>query len=585
MPVSQVNTDSLLAIDIGTVTTRAALFDVVEGSYRFIASGHSPTTAEAPYRDISEGVRQAIEKLEVVTGRKFLGEGYQLIMPTSGGAGVDSFAATHSAGPVIKTAVVALLDDVSLESTQRLARSTYATVVETIGLNDTRKTDEQIDSLVKLHPDLILVAGGTDGGASRSVQRLIETVGLACYLLPSDKRPALLFAGNQELTEEVRRNLLPLTSAMGLCSNLRPGIDIEDLQPAHNALVDLYNHVRGVQMHGVEELNTWAGNTLVPTASAEGRIIRFLSTVYDSSKGVLGVDLGASAAIIAAAFGGKLTLGVYPHLGLGEGIHNLLHHTRVENILKWIPVELPAEAISDYLYQKSINPTSLPATPEDLAIEQAVARQSLQVGLNTAGKDFPRNVRRAALGLTPYFDPILAAGSVITRAPTLGQGLLLLLDAVQPVGITNVILDQNYLLPALGAAAVRNSILPIQILESGAFLGLATVVAPYANTRLGTPVLNARLTNQNGVENRVEVKQGALEVMPLPVGQSGRLFLEPLNHAELGLGLRPPRKDGIQVNGTALGVVIDARGRPLRLPADGARRCELIKKWLWTLGG
>jgi hypothetical protein len=486
---------------------------------------------------------------------------------------------------MIRTAVIALLDDVSLESTQRLARSTYTSVVETIGLNDTRRADEQIDTLVNLHPELILVAGGTDGGASRSVQRLIETVGLACYLLPSDKRPALLFAGNQELTEEVRRNLLPLTSALGLCSNLRPGIDIEDLQPAHNALVDLYNHMRGVQMHGVEELNSWTGNTLVPTASAEGRIIRFLSTVYDSTKGILGVDLGASAATIAAAFGGKLTLGVYPHLGLGEGIRNLLDHTRVEDILKWVPVELPAEAISDYLYQKSINPTSLPATTEDLAIEQAVARQSLQVGLNTAGKDFPRNVRRAALGLTPYFDPILAAGSVITRAPTLGQGLLLLLDAIQPVGITTIILDQNYLLPALGAAAIRNSILPIQILESGAFLGLATVVAPYSNARLGTPVLNARLTNQNGNENRVEVKQGALEVMPLPVGQSGRLFLEPLNHAELGLGLRPHREDGIPVNGTALGVVIDARGRPLRLPGDGARRCELIKKWLWTLGG
>ena len=585
MPASQVNADSLLAVDVGTVTTRAALFDVVEGSYRFIASGHSPTTAVAPYRDISEGVRQAIEKLETVTGRKFLGEGYQLIMPTSGGAGVDTFAASHSAGPAIKTAVVALLDDVSLESTQRLASSTYTRVVETIGLNDARKPEEQIDSLVNIHPDLILVAGGTDGGATRSVQRLIETVGLACYLLPSDKRPALLFAGNQGLADEVRRSLQPLTSALGIGSNLRPGIDAEDLQPAHNALIELYNHVRGIQMHGLEELNNWAGNTLVPTASAEGRVIRFLSTVYDSSKGILGVDLGASAATVAAGFGGKLTLGVYPQLGLGEGLVSLLRYTKVEDILKWIPVEIPAEAVSDYLYQKSIHPASIPATPEDLAIEQAVARQSLQVALNIASKDFPRKIRRAALNLTPYFEPILAAGSVITHAPTLGQGLLILLDAIQPVGITTVILDQNYLLPALGAAAIRNSILPIQILESGAFLGVATVVAPYVNARLGTPVLNARLVNQNGNENRVEVKQGALEVLPLPVGQTGRLFLEPLNHADLGIGPRPSREDSIPVNGTSLGVVFDARGRPLRFPADNARRCDLIKKWLWTLGG
>jgi hypothetical protein len=585
MPASLVVSDSLLAVDVGTITTRAAFFDVVNDHYRFVASGHAPTTAAAPFRDVSEGVRKAIENLQIVTGRRFLGEGYHLIMPTSDGIGVDTFAATFSAGPPIKTAVVGLLDEVSLESTQRLARSIYARVVETIGLNDVRKPEEQIDSLVRLRPDLILIAGGTDGGAVRSVQRLLEIVGLACYLLPADKRPALLFAGNQELADEVRKSLVPLTSSLSISSNLRPGIDTEDLQPAQNALTELCNQVRRGQMNGIDELNSWARNTLMPTASAEGRIIRFLSQVYDSSKGILGIDLGASAAIVAAAFKGDLTLGVYPQLGLGEGLTNLLRYTSLEDILKWIPLEIPAEDVRDYLYQKSIYPASLPATPEDLSIEQAVARQSLYVALNSAGKDFPRKARRAALGLTPYFEPILAAGSVITRAPTLGQGLLILLDAIQPVGITTVILDQNNLLPALGAAASRNFILPVQVLESGAFLGLATVVAPYVNARFGTPILRARLVNQNGNESQIEVKHGALEIMPLPAGQSGRLYLQPLQHADFGFGPDHTREDGIAVTGTAQGVVIDARGRPLRLPGDDVQRREIIKKWLWALGG
>ena len=260
----------------------------------------------------------------------------------------------------------------------------------------------------------------------------------------------------------------------------------------------------------------------MPTAFAEGRIIRFLSQVYDSSKGILGVDLGASAATVAAAFSGELTLGVYPQLGLGEGLANLLRYTSLEEILKWIPLDIPAEAVQSYLYQKSIYPTSLPATPEDLAIEQALARQTLSVALNSIAKDFPRRVRHASPGLIPYFEPILAGGSVITRAPALGQSLLILLDAIQPVGITTMILDQNNLLPALGAAASRNSILPVQVLESGAFLGLATVVAPYVNAQLGTPVLHGRLVYQNGNESRLDIKLGALEVLPLPVGQSGR---------------------------------------------------------------
>jgi hypothetical protein len=585
MPASLVDADSLLAVDVGTITTRAALFDVVEGHYRFIAAGHAPTTAAAPFRDVSEGVRQAIDNLQLITGRKFFGEGHQLIMPTSEGIGVDTFAATLSAGPAIKTAVVGLLDDVSLESTQRLARSMYTRVMETIGLNDARKPEEQIDSLVRLCPDLILIAGGTDGGAAHSVQNLIETVGLACYLLPADKRPAMLFAGNQTLVPEVLKNLQPLTHSLKISPNLRPGITDENLPPAQRALAELYLYVRRNQMNGLDELNTWARNKLMPTASAEGRIIRFLSQVYDSSKGILGVDLGASATTIAAAFGGELTLGVYPQLGLGESLANLLHYTSLEDILRWIPFEISAEQILDYLYQKSIYPGSLPATPEDQSIEQAVARQCLSAALNSSGKDFPSNTRRAALSLTPYFEPILAAGSVITRAPTLGQSLLILLDAIQPVGITTMILDQNNLLPALGAASSHNAILPIQVLESGAFLGLATVVAPYFNARYGTAVLNARLVYQNGNESRVEVKHGALEVMPLPAGQSGRLFLQPLHHADLGFGPGRTRQDGIPVTGTALGLVIDARGRPLRLPKDGKQRREMVKKWLVTLGG
>jgi hypothetical protein len=585
MPSSLVDADSLLAVDVGSITTRAALFDVVEGYYRFIASGHAPTTAAAPFKDISEGVRRAIENLQIVTGRKFLGDDQHLIMPTQDGQGIDTFAATLSAGPAIKTAVIGLLNDVSLESAQRLARTIYARVVDTIGLNDKRKPEEQIDSILRFSPDLVLIAGGTDGGATRSVQRQMETIGLACYLMPTDKRPALLFAGNQKLAEDIKSTLQPLTSSLSISANLRPKIEIEDLQPAQHALAALSNQIRQSQMNGVNELNTWAGNTLVPTAYAEGRIIRFLSQVYDTSKGILGVDLGASAATVAAAFGGELTLGVYPQLGLGEGLASLLRYTSMEEILKWISLDIPAEAVRDYMYQKSIYPATLPATPEDLAIEQALARQTLYVALNSIAKDFPRRARRATPGLMPYFEPILAGGSVITRAPTLGQSLLILLDAIQPIGITTVIMDQNNLLPALGAAASRNSILPIQVLESGAFLGLATVVAPSVSAKLGTPVLRARLIYQNGNESRLEVKQGALEVMPLPIGQAGRLYIQPLHHADVGFGPGHTRNDGIPVTGTAVGVVIDARGRPLRFPADAVRRREIIKKWLWTLGG
>jgi len=59
--------------------------------------------------------------------------------------------------------------------------------------------------------------------------------------------------------------------------------------------------------------------------------------------------------------------------------------------------------------------------------------------------------------------------------------------------------------------------------------------------------------------------------------------LQPLQRADAGLG--PGRSGSITVTGGALGVVIDARGRPLQFPSDPVRRRELIKKWYYTVGG
>jgi len=196
----------MLAIDVGAANTRAVLFDVIEGEYRFVASGIAPSTAEAPFKDVSEGARSAIENLGKILGRTMLDASRSLIIPSQAdGSGVDALVVTLSAGPSIKTVVVGLLADVSLDSARRLTESTYARIMDTIGLSDQRKPDQLIDSLMRTRPDLFIIAGGTDGGASRSIQKLLEPIGLASFLLPQEKRPAVLFAGNAKMEAEVKK--------------------------------------------------------------------------------------------------------------------------------------------------------------------------------------------------------------------------------------------------------------------------------------------------------------------------------------------------------------------------------------------
>ena len=584
MPTSLINADSLLAIDVGAVSTRAMLFDVVDGRYRFLAAGTASSTAEAPFFDVGEGIRRAIDQLHSITGREFIGPDEQLIIPSKpNGSGVDTCVATVSAGAPLKVVAVGLLEDISAESAVRLASTTYAQVVDKLSLNDWRKQAARIDSIMRLRPDLVIVAGGTEDGASQSVISLLEPVGLACYLSPEGQRPEVLYAGNQSLVDEVE-SLLGSLVHLSFSPNIRPALDVEQLSVAQPELAQVYRSIRVRDLNGVQELDGWAGGKLIPTATAFGRMVRFLSHVYDSAKGVFGVDVGASATVLAAGFSGDLHLGVYTDLCLGQNVIGILENSHVDGIARWLPVDIPASEIQDYIYNKSLHPYTLPASQEVLALEQALARQAMQIGVKRLLDGLPSHVRSSGHGLMPLFEPIVATGSILTNAPSRGQALLTLLDGLQPTGVTTMVLDQNNIMPALGAAAGINSILPVQVLESSTFMNLGTVISPSGNAPYGALALRVRVKQEGSTETTLEIKHGTLEVIPLPLGKAANLHLQPLNRFDVGMG-GPGRGGSVRVVGGALGVIIDARGRPLRLPKEDARRRDLLKKWIWTLGG
>lgn len=583
MPTSLVQNESILAIEVGTAVTRAVLFDVVEGQYRFVASGQAPSTAEAPFGDIGIGVREAVINLQNITGSALIGQDNSLIAPSQpDGTGVDSVVAVVSAGPVVRTVVVGLLSDVSVESAKRLAESTYARVVDSLDMSDQRKPDEQLDGIVRSRPDLVILAGGTDGGASRSMLKIIEAVGLACYLMPEEKRPMVLYAGNEKLASDVKELLGAHSGKLVIGHNVRPSLETEAFGPASNDLASLVVDLRSRQLKGMDELQMWSGGNILPTAYAQGRMIRFLSQLYESTRGLLSVNIGASATSVAAGFGGELVLKTYPQFGLGENLAGLLNYTTVEDIMRWVPLDIPSSSIREYLFQKSLYPGTIPAASDEFAIAQAISRQALYLAVRSAQSEFPGSGYVSKEIIRPL-DLILAGGGVVSEGISLGHSLLLLLDAIQPVGILPILVDQNNLLPLLGAAAARNNHLPVQVLDSGAFTGLGTIVSVVASANYGQQVLRAKLTYSDGTDARADVKFGGLEILPLPSGQSARLSLQPVGRADAGLG--PGKSGGITVTGGAMGVVIDARGRPLQFPSDPVRRRELIKKWYYTVGG
>ncbi len=582
MATSTVDPDTLLAIDIGSVHTRAVLFDVVEGRYQVVAVGVAPSTVQAPWHDLREGVTRALEQIQALTGRDLLDEQAQLIVPTQAdGSGVDRVAVTLSAGKPLALLCLGALPSLSLRSVCRLAESTYSRVVHRFHLNDRLGLERRLEIIARAQPEVILVGGGTDGGAEQSVLRLIEAVALGASLLPPQRKPVVLYTGNQALVPQVKRLLEPLTELV-VSPNVRPSVDTERLPLAHDALVQAFRGVRRRQLPGLDELYHAAQGNLYPTATAFGRMIRFLSRLYEPQRGVLGIDLGAGATTLAAAWGGELTLRVDTSLGLGEPLPRLVEEIPLPRLAHWLPNEtLTEDDLGNYLYNKALFPESLPADARELALEQALARQILRTAMERAYPDFPREVWQPERR-TPGFDLILLSGGVLTQTTRLDEVALVALDGIQPVGISTLVLDQNHLLPALGAAASVNPYLSVQVLESPHFVPLATVVAPVWQGRPGGRVLSAHLEAPGGQEADLDLEAGALEVLPLAPGQRGRLTLRLHGGAHLGRGGR--RTLQLEVTGSRLGLIFDGRGRPLAPPAEAAQRQQWHRRWLQRLG-
>ncbi len=573
---------SILAIDIGTVNTRAAFFDIIEGSYRFIGLGQCPTTSNAPVRNAMIGVQLAIENLQTMVGKTLMDEDGHLIIPSQpDGLGVDSMVTSVSVGPTINTIIVGLLPDVSLNSIEKLARTTYTHIIDSLQLNDPRSANEQVDAIVRCSPEFVLIAGGIDGGATTSIQKLLEIIGLGIYLLPEAKRPAVLFAGNKELGQEIQTSLNNIAGHIYLSPNIRPALEVEDLVPAQYQLSEMVINLRQEQMPELEEIRMLSGGRLVSSAYAQGRMVRFLSSYFGSGKGVLSLNIGATALSMGASFGGDLHLSVFPQFGLGESMAGLLDHTTLEDIVCWLPQDLSVETIRNYIYQKSLYPGFIPATIDELSIEQAIVRQNLLLASRRMLHDLPGRLRPRN-GLMPSFEPILAGGSVINGAANPGQKLLMLLDGLQPTGIATFALDQYNLLAMLGAIAEVNTILPVQAVDAGIFSYLATVISPVCNAPYGKTIVQAKLLRSDGTETISDIIMGSLNVLPLRNRQVARLQLRPLKRVDVGLG--PGRAGEIEVVGSSLGVVIDARGRPLRLPAAPEERRSLTQKWLKAMG-
>ncbi len=594
--------NSIIATDCGSTTTKAILIERRGEEFRLVTRGEAPTTVEAPAEDVTAGVLNAISEVAELAGRRIL-DGDGIIKPKTGEEGVDIYLSTSSAGGGLQMMVGGAIKQMTAESAQRAALGAGAVVMDVLAVNDGRAVYQRIERIRKLRPDMLLLSGGTDGGSLRHAVQMAEVVAAA------DPRPRLgmnyqlpvIYAGNRDARVEVER-LLGEKTALIVCDNLRPTLEVENLGPARGEIQKLFLEHVMAQAPGYARLMQWTDAPIMPTPAAVGVIMQRIARKNDIE--IVGIDIGGATTDVFSVFNDEEKCPVFnrtvsANYGMSYSISNVFADAGLENVMRWVPFSLDDRDLRNRIKNKMIRPTSIPSTLQELMVEQAICREALRLSFEQhkalattlKGVQTERSIADAfdqvssgeTLVNLMRLDMIIGSGGVLSHAPRRAQAALMMIDAFLPEGVTRLSVDSIFMMPQLGVLSEVHPEAATQVFEKDCLIHLGTCVAPVGPLKEGKDVLGVRLVTSDGRTLEIRLKGGELRVLPLGVGETARAVLSPSRGQDVGAG-RGERLEAL-LHGGVVGVILDGRGRrPFHLPADPSRRIDRLLEWNDVMG-
>jgi uncharacterized protein (TIGR01319 family) len=591
----------IVATDCGSTTTKAILIEKIGHEYRQTYRGESPTTVEAPFEDVTRGVLNAITEIEELSGRRIL-DGDRIITPNQSAqnepkVGVDIYISTSSAGGGLQMMVTGVVQNMTGESAQRAALGAGAIVIDVLASNDGRLPHEKIDRIRSMRPDMILMSGGTDGGA---VTHVVE---MADYIAAAEPRPRfgstyklpLIYAGNKEAQGQVK-SILGQKAALEITENIRPVLERENLAPARNKIHDLFLEHVMAQAPGYKKLIEMAGAPIMPTPAAVGLIMETIAKREHIN--LIGVDIGGATTDVFSVFDGLFNRTVSANLGMSYSISNVLAEAGLTNIMRWVPFTIDEQTLRDRIKNKMVRPTTIPQTLDELQIEHAIAREALRLALihhkslatglkgvqqeRTISDVFEQQTSGQTLIDMLKLDLIVGSGGILSHAPRRVQSMILMVDAYEPLGFTQLSVDSIFMMPHLGVLSTINEKAATDVFVRDCMVYLGTCVAPVGQGKDGERCADYEITFPNGRVEKATLMFGDLKLLPLPHDQQARVTVHPAKQVNVGAGPGTPvTKD---VRGGVVGLLLDGRGRPLRLPDEHEARTSSLMRWQHAVG-
>jgi uncharacterized protein (TIGR01319 family) len=449
----------LLVFDVGSTYTKLTAFRLKQGELEFAARSQAPTTIA----DIETGLANARQALAASGVR------------VSDEAKVFS---TSSAAGGLRMVALGYMPRVTAKAAKEVAMSAGARVLEIISHEDL--PEYRLEVLREIKPDIVLLAGGTDGGDQQS---LIEN---AHIIVQAGIKAVIIIAGNKEAQNQVAEIFTSCNIPHIRVPNVMPTIHELKVKPAREAIHEQF--IKQItQAKGLNKLlNIVSNKKVMPTPGAVllGAELLAKGTFQEEGVGdVIVIDIGGATTDIHSVLPDleKLTIEekglvvtnekqpsyrtVEGNLGLRVSATGIVETIGPLGVLAKIGYnsEEIADQLSAYTEYLEQNPGHISQSPQEKQFDLALAISAIEVALKRHAGYIAQDFN-PVMGIMPgtpvgrdlrRVKYVIAVGGIFTHG-ALADKQFILAEAFKNPGISllplkpQFIIDEQYLLYALG---------------------------------------------------------------------------------------------------------------------------------------
>ena len=453
-----------LLIDFGSTYTKVTAVDI--WSETVLGTARSFSTVDT---NIMEGFLRALQELEAAAGLRNPPYKYKL--------------ACSSAAGGLRMIAIGLIRDLTVEAAKRAALGAGARVAEVFAHELTAAELEKIEGQ---KPDIILLAGGTDGG---NKEVLIHN---ACMLAGSKLISVpIVVAGNKGGADEVGEILARAGKDVRITENVMPELNVLNINPARETIRNLFLE-KIVAAKGLAKAEGFIDRVLMPTPAAVLRAAELLATGYESEPGIgdlLVVDPGgATTDVHSIATGDPTKAGVtlrgLPEpfvkrtvegdLGMRYSAKALLETAGVNRLAK--SCRLTSEEVLGHIEKIEQDPGLLCTDETTKLIDDAIAYTALDIAVE-------RHVGKLDVVYTPFGASYVQTGKDLTESGHLigtggvivyhpNPGVIMkaaLFDKDRPTVLKpmkpKALIDRKYIMAGMGLLAEVNPLVSLKIMK------------------------------------------------------------------------------------------------------------------------